>query len=196
MMEVDKASAGSGKTYTLAHTYMDLLTDDLAYRHILAVTFTNKATAEMKERILRYLSEDPAQRRKLVKILHDYSAFSVSTIDRFFQRTLKAFAREIGQVADYQVELDRESLIDEAMDRILDSLTGDGSQEEVLGHRERGDKRELLVDEPDARRLRIANRAKRARRALVSNRSLVAAIWQNARQHVHQRRLACAVLAA
>jgi len=133
MIDVRKASAGSGKTWTLAHTYIDLLTDDLAYRHVLAVTFTNKATAEMKERILLYLSEDPAQRRKLVKILHDYSAFAVSTIDRFFQRALKAFAREIGQVADYQVELDRESLIAEAMDRILDSLTGDESQEEILG---------------------------------------------------------------
>ena len=132
-MEVSKASAGSGKTWTLAHTYIDLLKDDLAYRHVLAVTFTNKATAEMKERILLYLSEDPAQRRKLVRILHDYSAFAVSTIDRFFQRALKAFAREIGQVADYQVELDRESLIGEAMDRILDSLTGDESQEEILG---------------------------------------------------------------
>ena len=52
MIKVDKASAGSGKTFTLAHTYIDLLKDDLSYRHILAVTFTNKATAEMKERIL------------------------------------------------------------------------------------------------------------------------------------------------
>lgn len=133
MIRVNKASAGSGKTYTLAHTYIDLLRDELSYRRILAVTFTNKATAEMKERILEYLAADPASRDKLVKILHDYSAFSVSTIDRFFQRTLKAFAREIGQVADYQVELDRESLIGEAMDRILDSLTDDEAQSDILG---------------------------------------------------------------
>ena len=133
MIDVKKASAGSGKTYTLAHTYIDLLADDLAYRHILAVTFTNKATAEMKERILHYLSEDPEKRSKLVRILHDYSAFAVSTIDRFFQRALKSFAREIGQVADYQVELDRDALIAEAMDRILDSLTGEESQKEILG---------------------------------------------------------------
>ena len=132
-MKVNKASAGSGKTYTLAHTYIDLLKDELSYRHILAVTFTNKATAEMKERILEYLAADPASRQKLTRILHDYSAFSVSTIDRFFQRALKAFAREIGQVADYQVELDRDSLIGEAMDRILDSLTGEQAQEEILG---------------------------------------------------------------
>lgn len=133
MIDVKKASAGSGKTYTLAHTYIDLLADDLAYRHVLAVTFTNKATAEMKDRILHYLSEDPEKRSRLVRILHDYSAFAVSTIDRFFQRALKSFAREIGQMADYQVELDREALIAEAMDRILDSLTGEESQKEILG---------------------------------------------------------------
>lgn len=133
MMDVQKASAGSGKTYTLAHTYIELLKDELSYRHILAVTFTNKATAEMKERILEYLAQDREKRRYLTKILHDYSAFSVSTIDRFFQQALKAFAREIGQMADYQVELDRESLIAETMDRILDSLSGDGSQDELLG---------------------------------------------------------------
>ena len=132
MMKVYKASAGSGKTYTLAHTYINLLKDELSYRHILAVTFTNKATAEMKERILEYLAEDPAKRKQLTKILHDYSAFSISTIDKFFQQALKAFAREIGQVADYQVELERDSLIEEAMDRILDSLTGEDSQKEIL----------------------------------------------------------------
>ena len=133
MIKVTKASAGSGKTYTLAKTYISLLRKELDYRHILAVTFTNKATAEMKERILKYLSEDPAQKDKLTEILHDYSAFSVSTIDKFFQRALKAFAREIGQVADYQVELDRDSVITEAMDRILDSLTADEAQKEILG---------------------------------------------------------------
>lgn len=132
MMKVYKASAGSGKTYTLAHTYIDLLKEELSYRHILAVTFTNKATAEMKERILKYLAEDPAKKTRLIKILHDYSAFSISTIDKFFQQALKAFAREIGQVADYQVELDRDSLIEEAMDRILDSLSGEEAQEEIL----------------------------------------------------------------
>lgn len=133
MIKLNKASAGSGKTYTLAHTYIDLLGDELSFKHILAVTFTNKATAEMKERILEYLADEPELRGKLTRILHDYSAFSVSTIDKFFQQALKAFAREIGQVADYQVELDRDSLIAEAMDRILDSLTGAPEQDEILG---------------------------------------------------------------
>ncbi len=133
-MKVLKASAGSGKTYALSHTYIDMLLesgDPYAYRHILAVTFTNKATAEMKARILRDLRDEANKggergnraRTTLVNILHDYSAFAVSTIDKFFQQALKAFSREIGQFASYQIELDRDSLIQESMDRILDGLT-------------------------------------------------------------------------
>ena len=131
-MKILKASAGSGKTYRLSKTYIDLLLssrEPQPYRHILAVTFTNKATAEMKARILRDLARlaetDPKAQALLTEMLHDYGAFSVSTIDRFFQQTLKAFSREIGQFADYQVELDKDSLIAETMDRILDSLTED-----------------------------------------------------------------------
>ena len=146
-----KASAGSGKTYSLARKYISLLLeskDRYAYRHILAVTFTNKATDEMKSRILKELhilatkplesdyydffvperidSCDTLQNKARVVLsdmLHDYSAFAVSTIDRFFQQTLKAFSREIGQFASYQVELDKDSLVAESVDRVLDSLT-------------------------------------------------------------------------
>ena len=123
MLKILKASAGSGKTYKLALEYIRLVVSSDrpdAYRHILAVTFTNKATDEMKRRILKelaVLAEDPEvspyykellavadketlQRRasaQLSGILHDYSSFAVSTIDRFFQQTLRAFSREIGQ---------------------------------------------------------------------------------------------------
>ena len=156
MVRILKASAGSGKTYKLAETYIRLLLgneDPRAYRHILAVTFTNKATDEMKSRILKELytlSRDPDSspynpafvpelfpssielkekaKEVLVNILHDYGAFAVSTIDRFFQQTLKAFSREIGQFASYQVELDKDSLVKESVDRILDSLTEDNTQ--------------------------------------------------------------------
>ena len=134
-MKILKASAGSGKTYRLSNTYIDLLLrsrEPHPYRHILAVTFTNKATAEMKARILRDLANlartDPRAQVLLTDLLHDYGAFSVSTIDKFFQQTLKAFSREIGQFADYQVELDKDSLIAETMDRILDSLTEDSQE--------------------------------------------------------------------
>ena len=151
MIRILKASAGSGKTYNLAREYIRLLLekkDPQAYRHILAVTFTNKATDEMKGRILQelfVLASDPKSspyfedfvpavcpdgedlRRRasgqLSAILHDYSSFAVSTIDRFFQQTLRAFSREIGQFASYQVELDKASLVEESVDRILDALT-------------------------------------------------------------------------
>ena len=131
-MKIIKASAGSGKTHTLSHTYIKWLLDahdPRAYRHMLAVTFTNKATAEMKARILKDLAAEAQANEDakllLVNILHDYGAFGVSTIDRFFQQTLRAFCRELGQHSSYQVELDKEALIKEAMDRVLDGLTSD-----------------------------------------------------------------------
>ena len=153
MIQILKASAGSGKTYNLAREYIRLLLtkkDPQAYRHILAVTFTNKATDEMKRRILDELytlatkpqdspyygdfvpkvfgTVDALQKRassQLGGILHDYSSFAVSTIDKFFQQTLRAFSREIGQFASYQVELDKAALVEESVDRILDGLTED-----------------------------------------------------------------------
>ena len=78
MIKIKKASAGSGKTYQLTETYLDCLAasgDQNAYRHILAVTFTNKATAEMKSRILKRLhqkaADDPESERLLVSILKE-----------------------------------------------------------------------------------------------------------------------------
>lgn len=150
MLKILKASAGSGKTYNLAKEYIRLVIEQNrpdAYRHVLAVTFTNKATEEMKRRILKelytlsknpqkskYLEElekelklspEAIQKRAAVQlsgILHDYSAFAVSTIDRFFQQALRAFAREIGQFSSYQVQLDRDALVTESVDRVLDNL--------------------------------------------------------------------------
>ena len=193
MLEIMKASAGSGKTYRLAGKYITLLLksqDRYAYRHILAVTFTNKATDEMKGRILQELhllatepwrsgyhdlfvpavfSSDTDLGKKaetvLHDILHDYSAFAVSTIDRFFQQTLKAFSREIGQFASYQVELDKDSLVSESVDRILDSLTEeDGSllswlTSNVLEQIEQGGRYSL-----DANLLEMAKRLKSPQR--------------------------------
>ena len=155
MIRILKASAGSGKTHNLAKTYIQLLLrsqERYAYRHILAVTFTNKATDQMKSRILKeldILAHEPAKsayieellaefpsmeqiRERaaglLVDMLHDYGAFAVSTIDKFFQQALKAFAREIGQFASYQVELDKPALVHESVDRILDALTGEDKE--------------------------------------------------------------------
>ena len=193
MIRIMKASAGSGKTYNLAKTYITLLLkneDRYAYRHILAVTFTNKATEEMKNRIIKelhILATDPKksdyykdfvpvilpdaaaleQRAGSIlrDILHDYSAFAVSTIDRFFQQTLKAFSREIGQFASYQVELDKDSLVAESVDRVLDSLTQDDTgllswlTDNVLEQIEQGGRYS-----PDANLLNMALRLMSAQR--------------------------------
>ncbi len=146
-LKVYKASAGSGKTFRLAIEYMKLaLTSELNYRHILAVTFTNKATSEMKSRIIgelyklskgrkspylevlsRELNWQPLQvqlqsQLVLKRILHDYSRFSISTIDSFFQRVIKAFNRELGINAAYNVELDEQSVLEEAADRMIQSV--------------------------------------------------------------------------
>jgi len=164
MIKILKASAGSGKTYNLAKEYISILlgsSDRYAYRHILAVTFTNKATAEMKSRIVKelyMLGTDPEASgyfsdfvpalcpdaetlrsksgRILTDILHDYGSFYVSTIDKFFQMTLKAFSREAGQMASYQIELDRKALVHESVDRMLDSITEDST--ELIGRLEEG----------------------------------------------------------
>ncbi|MCF0165533.1 MAG: UvrD-helicase domain-containing protein [Bacteroidales bacterium] len=133
MIEIVKASAGAGKTYALTQDYIEFLRQGLsndAYRHILAVTFTNKATDEMKRRILGRLFEYSLQtdkqgawaKRMLISILHDYSNFSVTTIDRFFQQVMRSFAREMGTYSSYRVELDEAAVLNEAIDKMLDSL--------------------------------------------------------------------------
>ncbi|MDA3927959.1 MAG: UvrD-helicase domain-containing protein [Prolixibacteraceae bacterium] len=149
-LTIYKASAGSGKTYRLVVEYLKLLVaNPYNYRHVLAVTFTNKATAEMKERILRDLyavsiqaDEKMMQTLKdetgisetkilvnaqlaLANILHDYDRFSISTIDSFFQRILRSFARETGLYGTYEVELDQDAVLEEACDRLLMSVEDD-----------------------------------------------------------------------
>lgn len=141
-----KSSAGSGKTYTLAMEYLKLaLEHPFAFKQILAVTFTNKATREMKERILEVLerlttavdptekmdkrllehlslSEGELKRRAkevLTAILHHYGDFSVSTIDSFFQRVVRAFAWEMGLPAKFDIELDQDAVLDRLVDRLM-----------------------------------------------------------------------------
>ena len=148
MIEVLKASAGAGKTHRLTGEYIELLfSKEHAFKNILAVTFTNKATDEMKQRILEelyvlsqpgvksdYLSrlmsftgKDEKQVREqakeiLVSILHDYTSFRVSTIDKFFQMVMRSFARELGKMATYNVELDQYSVLVRAVDRMFAQL--------------------------------------------------------------------------
>ena len=149
------ASAGSGKTYQLAYKYVcDTIRNydekPYLYRAILAVTFTNKATEEMKSRILReidmlashpersnylpMLLEDPSLNEALVvnraravraKILHDYSHFTVLTIDKFFQRILRAFIKELGIDLNYNIEIETASLLAKSADALIDDISRD-----------------------------------------------------------------------
>jgi ATP-dependent helicase/nuclease subunit A len=150
MLNVYRASAGSGKTYRLTQDYIHLIFDpkkDKLHRKILAVTFTNKATDEMKSRILKELhmmaigeksdyrgglmekfkmSEEAVNHRSkqiLTAILHDYSSFSINTIDTFFQQVIRAFAREIGVHGGYNLELDKDSILQQAIDNMYIDLS-------------------------------------------------------------------------
>lgn len=146
---VYKASAGSGKTFTLAVEYIKLLIrHPRAYRNILAVTFTNKATAEMKERILSQLygiwTGDPDSEAYLNKIretmrlseteireaagtalhymIHDYSRFRVETIDSFFQSVMRNLARELELGANLNIELNNLEVLSDAVDSLIAKL--------------------------------------------------------------------------
>ena len=149
MLTVYSASAGSGKTFTLAVEYIKLLVQNpLAYRQTLAVTFTNKATEEMKMRILSQLfgiwrglpaSNDYADKvcrelnvsrqyaaeqagKALTLLLHNYSYFRVETIDSFFQSVLRNLARELELTANLRVGLNDVQVEEQAVDQMIDSL--------------------------------------------------------------------------
>ncbi len=168
MLTIYKASAGSGKTFTLALEYIKLLLGvkiretgayvlnhkkytgfgRLADRHraILAITFTNAATEEMKSRIVRelgLLANDkksnyrdkllqlfgctPAEMqevaaRALAEILYDYSNFNISTIDSFFQTVLRTFSRELDHNGDYELSLDLDDVVATSISVMLDDL--------------------------------------------------------------------------
>ena len=151
-VRIVSASAGSGKTYNLAYEYVrNVVSDPYLYRHILAVTFTNKATEEMKQRILTKINElasgggqdfserltadlgmDAAMVAKRASIarsfiLHDYGHFAIVTIDRFFQRIIRAFIKELGIDLNFNLELPVESLLGSAADRMIDDISSDES---------------------------------------------------------------------
>lgn len=149
-LNIYKASAGSGKTYQITGEYLKLLfSDSTNFKQTLAVTFTNKATDEMKSRIIEQiyklsigsdsgykaslmsdynLSSEEIQRKAqelLFLILHNYSWFSVTTIDSFFQRIVRSFARETGLQAGFNLEIDQDRVLNSVCDSLLDSLSND-----------------------------------------------------------------------
>lgn len=167
-LNIYRASAGSGKTHLLTGFYLKLLfvgellpethSGEMHFSEILAVTFTNKATAEMKTRIIDELYllsqrpetsdywddiapsyapdglDTPGKRSEaarciskkatslLVQILNEYSSFNISTIDSFFQKIVRSFARELNIPGNYEVELDSDNVLETAVTRFLDKL--------------------------------------------------------------------------
>lgn len=156
-LTVYKASAGSGKTFTLAVEYISLLVSDPEnYRHILAVTFTNKATQEMKLRILSqlygianslpgsdtYMEKVMEQtglgamavrtnaRQALSLLTHHYNFFRVQTIDAFFQGVLRNLAHELDLTANLRVDLNDNEVEGKAVDEMIETLD---ANPEVMG---------------------------------------------------------------
>ncbi len=159
--KIYNASAGSGKTYTLAKAYLRLLlSSNEGYRSILAITFTNKAVNEMKDRILNSLFEfstletlenappmflaltqeleiAPFELQKrakntLKKILHNYAFFDISTIDKFTHRLIRTFAKDLKLPQNFEVILDVDFLLDEAVSRLINRAGVDPKLTRVL----------------------------------------------------------------
>ncbi len=142
-LKIYRASAGSGKTYTLTQDYIHLLFEDATnFKRIMAVTFTNKATAEMRSRILSALNDIAKDSHPYIKglqekfslsqeevkktaalllrqLLHNYSDFSVKTIDSFFQTITRSFAREMGLSTGFRLEFENNRILQQAIDQLI-----------------------------------------------------------------------------
>ncbi|MCF7559490.1 UvrD-helicase domain-containing protein [Sabulilitoribacter multivorans] len=147
---VYNASAGSGKTYTLVKEYLKILlaSNNLyLFKNILAITFTNKAVAEMKDRIIGMLRvfaskdilhtpndmftalveelnlEPSTLQEKADKLLnaivHNYAAFDISTIDGFTHKLIRTFAHDLKLPLNFEVELDQDAVLSEAVDSLI-----------------------------------------------------------------------------
>ncbi|WP_375578954.1 UvrD-helicase domain-containing protein [Marivirga tractuosa] len=148
LFTVYKSSAGSGKTFTLTREYLKLAFQNPDhFKKILAVTFTNKATQEMKERIIQNLFDfsgnapsDMGEQLKsilgfsdsqlqsqsqqlLISILHNYSRFSVQTIDRFFQNVMRSFARELSLQGDGELLLNTDEVRQAVLDLLMEDIS-------------------------------------------------------------------------
>ena len=151
-----KSSAGSGKTYALVRHFLFLSLkneEPFAYSRILAITFTNAAASEMKERVLERLHEftfpkalegknelfndirkeldvspmilQERSRKTLSHMLHNYSRLSISTIDSFTHRIVRAFAKDLQIHPDFSIEMDTEKFLEQCVDACLDEVGED-----------------------------------------------------------------------
>jgi len=162
---VYNASAGSGKTFTLVKEYLKIALEtnsDSQYKNILAVTFTNKAAAEMKERVILALQALSGQKplegtpehlmnellkskeegglgidrdqiikrsKKVLKsILHNYSNFSIGTIDKFTHKIIRTFAHDLHLPLNFDIELNQNEVLDKSIDMLISAI---GANEKV-----------------------------------------------------------------
>ena len=161
--KIYNASAGSGKTYTLAKEYLKIVLSSRShksYGQILAITFTNKAVNEMKQRILGSLfnfgrttqleNASPMflsiskelqidaktlqlrAKKTLKEILHNYAFFDVSTIDKFTHRLIRTFAKDLKLPKNFEVILDTDLLLDEAVAKLINKAGTDKQLTKVL----------------------------------------------------------------
>lgn len=156
---VYSASAGSGKTFTLVKEYLQILlqhSDVNHFKSVLAITFTNKAAAEMKERVLANLQAfargqesemlqpihietgldvlviQKKSQRIIEAILWDYTAFNITTIDSFTHRIIRSFAYDFGLSLNFDVEMDSKKLLQEAVDAVIEKIGLDKSLTKAL----------------------------------------------------------------
>lgn len=156
LLHVYTASAGAGKTYTLTREYLALalVAPEEEFRRIIAMTFTNKATNEMKERIvealyrlcfnlgeegllqelsseLGFTMEEIRSKcwKMLLALLGDYSSFKVKTIDSFFQEIIRTFAYELNYAGNYKIEMDAELWLYQSILLLLHSLHTPGYED-------------------------------------------------------------------
>lgn len=174
-LNIYKASAGSGKTYTLTQEYLRLLLrPNTGARNILAITFTNAATADMKRKIVETLAEiaggeykdyqklagrnetaEALQKRAravLRELLHQYQDFSIKTIDSFVQNLIKPFAFELGLPRNYTTNIEEQQLAEDITTKIIEAFGLPDRQEQTdilrnfLSHRNEGGKSLNITD--------------------------------------------------
>lgn len=154
---VYRSSAGSGKTFTLVKEYLKIALSDehespFRFKKILAITFTNKAAQEMKDRVIKALKElsapVPGELTPLAKILaeelnldpfklagrsenllrailHNYSDFGIGTIDAFTHRIVRSFAYDLGLPVNFEIETEKDELLQKAVDKLMSMIGGD-----------------------------------------------------------------------
>jgi ATP-dependent exoDNAse (exonuclease V) beta subunit len=159
-LKVYRSSAGSGKTYTLVKEFLKLCLKPnnlFAFKEILAITFTNKAAAEMKSRLIETLDEavntnnlpsiakdvaaelnweDDKMREQCKKVLsaiiHQYGSLSISTIDKFMHKLIRSFSYDLELPSGFDITTDSDSLLIEAINNLVDKAGNDKNLTRLL----------------------------------------------------------------